>query len=201
MSDGKAAYGGVESEHWREMPAPRIPPGRDEDINFFLRPIMKIAGRSFGGTPPNIFTTLARHGKLFVPWLLFAGRLMPGGSLPRSETELVILRVAYLNRCRYEWDHHVRIGKRAGLTDADIERVGEGPEAEGWSESQRALLRACDEFHADGRIGDETWGELAGHFDQPNLIELTMLIGHYSMLAGVIATLGIRPEAADPAPA
>ena len=41
---------------------------------------------------------------------------MPGGKLPRADTELVILRVAHLTECDYEWDHHERIGRRAGLS-------------------------------------------------------------------------------------
>ena len=194
MSDGKAAFGGVDSEHWHEMPAPRIPPAREGEINVLLRPLLKVAARGFGGTPPNIFTTLARHGKLFVPWLLFAGRLMPGGSLPRTETELVILRVAYLNHCRYEWDHHVRIGRKAGLSDAEIERVAAGPEASGWAERQAAILHATDELHAKRLISDSTWARLSEYLSHTELLELCMLAGHYEMLAGTIQSAGIQPE-------
>jgi AhpD family alkylhydroperoxidase len=189
----------IDESHWTAPTEPRIAPASTRELHPLIRPLVRISGRAVGGKPPHIVTTLARHPKLLVSWLIFGGRLMPRGRLHRTETELVILRVAWNNRCRYEWDHHVRIGKRAGLTDAEIERVTEGPDGEGWSESQRALLRACDEFGADGRIGEATWAELASHFDQPNLIEITMLIGHYEMLAGVIGTIGIRPEALETA--
>ena len=183
-----------EGVRWREIDAPRIPPAAPEQLHFLIRPIVKLAGRSFGGTPPNIIATLARHGKLFVPWLLFAGRLMPGGSLPRVDTELVILRVADLNRCRYEWDHHVRIGARAGLTEAEIERVADGPAAEGWSERQASLLQATDELHADRYVTDATWARLGEFLSHTELIELCMLVGHYEMLAGTIASAGVQPE-------
>ena len=66
-------------------------------------------GLATGGRPPNIFTTLARHHGLFRRWLWFAGALMPGGKLPRIETELVILRVAHNTGCDYEWGHHERL--------------------------------------------------------------------------------------------
>ncbi len=48
---------------------------------------------------------------------------MPGGKLPRIDTELVILRVAAVRGSDYEFDHHTLLGRRAGLADADIERV------------------------------------------------------------------------------
>jgi AhpD family alkylhydroperoxidase len=189
----------IDDSHWDGLAKPRVPPARPSELNPLVRPIVWISGRVTGGKPPNIITTLARHPKLFVSWLRFGGRLMPRGRLPRRETELVILRVAWNNRCRYEWDHHVRIGKRAGLTEAEIERVSDGPAAEGWSERERAILTACDETHEARRISDETWAALAADLDEKDLIELTMLIGHYEMLAMALGSLGVQPEATDPA--
>ncbi len=185
----------IDDSHWRGLDAPRIPPAETRQVNPLLRPFLAIAGRVTGGPPPHIFSTLARHPSLFVSWLVFAGRLMPRGRLPRDETELVILRVAWNCANRYEWDHHVRIGRRAGLTDADIERVPAGPGAESWTPRRAALLSAADEIHADGRIGDETWSTLRPELDDRELIELTMLIGHYEMVAATISSLGIQPEA------
>ena len=57
-------------------------------------------------------------------WLGFARRLMPFGKLPRRDTELVILRVAHLRGCDYEWHHHVRLGKRAGVGPGQRRRQG-----------------------------------------------------------------------------
>ncbi len=105
---------------------PRIPPGTRREIGPVAAVIATIAGRALGTGPPNVFTTLARHRRLFVPWLRFAGRLMPRGRLPRQDTELVILRVAHRTGCEYEWRHHVRIGRRAGLSAEDIEAVRHG---------------------------------------------------------------------------
>ena len=56
------------------------------------------------------------------------------------------------------------------------------------------LLRAADEMHADGQIGDGLWAELAVELDEVRLIELCMLIGHYEMLAMTLNTLEIQPE-------
>ena len=97
---------------------------------------------------------------------------MPRGRLPRAETELVILRVAWNCANRYEWDHHERIGRRVGLTEAEIERVPAGPDADGWNARRRALLAAADEIHGDGRISDATWAGLRPELDERELIEL-----------------------------
>jgi AhpD family alkylhydroperoxidase len=147
-----------------------------------------------GTGPPNLFLTLARHRKLFRGWLRFAGRLMPRGRLPRRETELAILRVAHLRSCRYEFEHHLKLGRRAGLTDAELERVVQGPDADGWSPRELALLRAVDELHRDQDLGEAAWSELRRHLDERECIELVMLAGHYEMLATTIAALRIQPD-------
>lgn len=61
------------------------------------------------------------------------------------------------------------------------------------------MLRAVDELHDDHRLSDETSSRLAGHFDEAQLIELMMLWGHYALLAGVLNSLGVRPEGPLPA--
>jgi AhpD family alkylhydroperoxidase len=151
-----------------------------------------------GTGPPNLFLTLGRHRKLFRGWLRFAGRLMPGGVLPRRETELVILRVAHLASCRYEFDHHVRLGRRAGLDKADFERVVQGPGAPGWSAREQVMLSAVDEMHADRDLDDRSWESLREHLGEREAIEFCMLVGHYEMLATTIATLRIQPDRAGP---
>jgi alkylhydroperoxidase family enzyme len=125
---------------------------------------------------------------------MFAGRLMPRGTLPRDETELVILRTAINCRARYEWEQHQSIGRRAGLTDADVERVKEGAGAEGWSERRAAILAAVDELHADRFLSDATWDRAAAHLSAEQMLELCMLTGHYEMVAMTLNSAGVQVE-------
>jgi AhpD family alkylhydroperoxidase len=173
---------------------PRIAPGSRREVGLPGWAISRVAGRVSGTAPPNLFLTMGRQRKLFRGWLRFAGRLMPGGSLPRRETELVILRVAHLCSCRYEFEHHLKLGRRAGLTDADFARVVDGPDAEGWSPRERAMLEAVDELHRDRDMADSTWTALREHLSEPETVELCLLAGHYEMLATFIGTLRIQPD-------
>jgi len=144
--------------------------------------------------PPHIFTTLGRHRGLIRGWLRFASKLMPGGKLPRADTEIVILRVAHNTGCDYERRHHEHMAPSTGISKEELARVADGPVARGWSARQSALLRAADELHADGVIGDELWAQLAGHLDERELIELCMLVGHYEMLAMTLNSLRVQPD-------
>lgn len=177
---------------------PRVAPGTRAQIGTLNAFIAEAAGAAIGTGPLNLFTTLGRHRRLFRVWLRFAGALMPGGTLARADTELVILRVAHLAECDYEWRAHERIAATAGLSAEQIAAVREGPGAAIWSAPERTLLGAVDELRAQRRLSAPTFESLRERYSDEQLIELLMLIGHYDMLAGVINSLGIQTEAPAP---
>lgn len=174
--------------------SPRIHPGGIRELGWVNWGIVKLAGAAVGGDPPHLFSTLARHRRLFRRWLRFAAVLMPRGRLPRRDTELVILRVAHNTSCDYEWAQHERLARDAGLTEQEIASVRVSISGHGWSERSAALLLAVDELHADRRIGDEVWERLRGMLDDLELIELCMLVGHYEMLAMTLNSLAVEPD-------
>ncbi|MGO4257283.1 carboxymuconolactone decarboxylase family protein [Marmoricola sp. RAF53] len=176
------------------MSGPRISPGGVREIGPAAWAFSRVAGRVTGTEPPAIFTTLGRGRGLFWGWLHFAGRLMPGGRLPRRETELVILRVATLRDCDYEFTHHVRLGRRAGVTAADVERVRAGSTADGWNAEERLLLAAAEELVGTRDLGEETWADLRAAYEDRVLVELLLLVGHYDMLATTLKTLRLSPD-------
>jgi len=146
------------------------------------------------GSDLNIFATLAHHPKLFRRWSAFGGTLLYGGRLPERDRELLILRTGYLCGAEYEWGQHVVIARGAGLAEAEIDRVAAGPDAEGWSLTDRALLLAADELHHDSRISDETWAALTASYDVQQLIEVCMVVGQYHLVAFTLNSLGVEPE-------
>jgi AhpD family alkylhydroperoxidase len=160
--------------------------------------IVRVIGLALRREPPHVFTTLARHRRLFRRWLWFAGALMPRGTLPRRDTELVILRVAHNTGSDYEREQHEKIGRDVGMSAEEIARAPEGATATGWSKRQVALLEATDELHSNQRIGDELWGRLQAVFDERQLVELCMLVGHYEMLAMTLNSLRVQPDGLDP---
>jgi AhpD family alkylhydroperoxidase len=175
--------------------APRIAPGGRREVGLLIWGFSRLAGRVSRTEPHHLFLTLGRHRKLFRRWLWFAGALMPGGILPRRESELAILRVAHLRSSRYELEHHERLGRRAGLSADELARVAEGSAASGWQPRDKALLAAVEMLDRDGDLDDATWSELRRHLDEREAIELCMLAGHYEMLATTIAALRIQPDA------
>lgn len=146
------------------------------------------------GEDMNLFATLARHPKLLKRWSDFGGMLLFGGTLPGADRELLILRTAVNTGAEYEWGHHQALGRAVGLDDATINRVVDGPDADGWTDGQALLLRAADELHDQSRISDETWTLLAERYDDTQLIEVPMVVGQYHLVGFTLNSLGIQRE-------
>lgn len=174
------------------LDTPRLPPLSDEEIDPELR-------ESFGDGPMlDIFRTLAHHPKLMKRWLVFGNHVLGKSTLEARERELAILRVGWLCRAEYEWGQHVGIARGAGLSDEEIERITLGPDAPGWGERDRALLRATDELHEDAFVSDATWQTLSTYYDTRRLLDLIFTVGQYQLVSMALNTLGVQREAGVP---
>jgi len=140
----------------------------------------------------NIFTTLARNPKALRAFLAWGTYTLNHSSLNGREREIVILRTGFLCKSGYEWAQHVRIGKRAGLTDAEIAKIKIGGHAPGWSTADAALLRAADELHRDHFISDATWKALSGFLSEQQRMDLVFLVGQYTQVSMILNTFGVQ---------
>jgi len=170
-------------------PRPRILPLEEKDWNEEQRELLAPMAQS--GRVPNLFKTLVRHPKLLKRWLPFANHILFKSSLGAREREMLILRVSWVTRAEYEWGHHQVIGRRAGLTDAEIVRIAAGPDAPGWTKHDAALLRAVDELQRSSRMSTATWAALAEHYDTAQLMDMVFTVGNYTALAMALNTLGV----------
>ncbi|MFD0365248.1 carboxymuconolactone decarboxylase family protein [Nocardia sp. GCM10030253] len=173
---------------------PRVSPGRLRELGPVNWVVWQVLSRAAGTDDAHLFSTLGRTKGLFRGWLHYSGKLMPGGRLPRHESELVILRVAHLRNCAYEMDHHIRLGKRAGVTPEILDRLRSGPSAPEWSDKHHTLLAAVDQLVESRDIDDTVWSTLAKHYDDRSLIEIVLLVNQYEGLASTITALRIQRD-------
>jgi len=142
----------------------------------------------------NIFRTLARHIDFYRRWLPFGNHVLLKSTLPARDREILILRIGHLCKSGYEFHQHTAIGKRAGLTDEEIERIKIGPGASAWQAFDRALLQAVDELHRDAFIADATWTAVSERYDSKQLIDLVFTVGQYTMVSMALNTFGVQIE-------
>lgn len=159
-----------------QPPAPRHPP-----------PIQEGRPKAM-----NTLGTYAHHPALARAWFTFNGHLMMATTLTLRQREILVLRVATLRKCSYEWAQHVVVARDVGLTDDEIARVTLGPDAPFWDPFEAALIRAVDELIADGAISDETWDVLAAELDTQQLMDLIFTVGAYEALSMLMRSFGLE---------
>jgi 4-carboxymuconolactone decarboxylase len=170
--------------------APRIPPVRDPDDE--QRELLAKTLLAPDGSPLNVFATLAHRPHLLRRVNALGGYFFVHGGIEVRERELVILRTASRIGSDYELGQHRWIGAKAGLTPGEIEAAIDPSAEHPWSDDDAALLAFADELLATDTISDATWASVAGRYDEVQRLELTVLVGYYRMLGGVLNAIGVE---------
>jgi alkylhydroperoxidase family enzyme len=148
------------------------------------------------GIPPlHLFRTMARNPRVFGK--MFAGGLLDRGALSLRQREVVIDRTTARLGAEYEWGVHIaffaeKVGFDAERIAATVHGAADAP---CWSADERALLAAVDDLVDRRTIGDETWAELAAHFDEAQIIEVIALAGYYHTISFLCRALDLPLEA------
>jgi 4-carboxymuconolactone decarboxylase len=125
----------------------------------------------------------------------FAGYFLSKNMIPARDRELLTLRTAWLSRGEYIWgSHQDSYATKAGLTPAEVSRVTKGPDAEGWSRFDSALLRSVDELQTSRFISDETWKALGERYTDRQRLEVVMTVAAYTSLAMYFNSTGGQLE-------
>jgi len=97
--------------------------------------------------------------------------------VPRKYLELAILHVSTRNRCGYCVVHHTPPALAAGLSREQVAAVEDGswPDSPLFDSVERDVLRYCEQLSArGGRVDESLFQALRGHFDDQQLVELTV---------------------------
>jgi alkylhydroperoxidase family enzyme len=184
----------------RDQPStpPRIPPGGFRELGPVNWAIARIGARTIRAPRFSLFNVLGQHRLLFLAWLPYSGMLLGILSkLPVKDAETVILRVGHLRGCEYELQQHRRLARSRGIGPKVQAKIFEGPDAEGLTDRQRALITATDEFVVTRGVSSETWATLSAHLTKAQLIEFCMLAAQYDGLAATITTLNVPLDFPD----
>ena len=185
-------------------PAPRITPIHPSEWDATAHDALSAfpSGRDFvlarwqtgGARGMNALGTMLRHPALAKAFLTFNNHIAVASTISKRIRELLILRISWLRGEEYEFVQHLVLGARAGLTEAELERVQLGPDAPGWDPGDADLVRAVDELHVHACIQDESWARLSARFDTPQLLDILFAVGCYEVLAMVFKTCRVLLE-------
>ena len=145
------------------------------------------------GTPPNLYHCLANHPALVAAWSDFSKALRHGTRTPRALRELVILRGAQLMRSEYEWAQHLKMARKAGVSEGQIKELAAWKSSKLFSEKERAALLLAEAV-TEGSVSDAVYAEAMRQFDHHDYVELSITAAFYAMVGRMLDAMGVQLE-------
>ncbi|WP_374572181.1 carboxymuconolactone decarboxylase family protein [Phenylobacterium sp.] len=168
---------------------PRIAPVSPDIVDDPLASLFAGVARHYGAPPSVGQRLIANHPRLYRRWLALGSELLTNGELPSDLRELAILRVAHNTGCDYEWRSHGPAAIAAGLPEAMLASWKNGG-AEAWPDPRwDAVVDLADALHRSSTVDDRLWDRLATLFSVELILELLVLVGHYTTTAFVLNAL------------
>lgn len=141
----------------------------------------------------RVYGTLANHPALFAAIGPIMAHILVDISLSESQREIVIVRACFRDHGAYPFRQHVRIGRAAGLPDAEIAALGEET-PKMCNQRDQLLVDWVDELHDTGTICSATWQRGNDHFETCQLLDLTLAAGFYGLISFVLSAARTKLE-------
>ena len=122
------------------------------------------------------------------------------GTLPDEVRELVILRYSVRQRLGYEWSHHQRPAKLAGLSQDVIDALTRGEVPSALPDSSQAVVEAVDAVVAARSIPDEVQARVVAAYGNEGIVEVVALCGLYALMGYMVVAFDIPVEKGFPEP-
>jgi 4-carboxymuconolactone decarboxylase len=116
-------------------------------------------------------------------WQQFGELLRYRTSLPAKWSELAILVTGRSCHSQLEWHIHAQMAEKAGLPADVIEEIRLGRRPKGLDEEGLAIYDYADELNRRKTVGEATYRRVLARWDAIGVVELTALIGYYTMVA------------------
>ncbi|MES2413811.1 MAG: carboxymuconolactone decarboxylase family protein [Pseudomonadota bacterium] len=114
-------------------------------------------------------------------------------SLTADIREMVILRVAVLNRAPYEFDAHVPHALKAGMPQEKIDgmRADDAPQNKAYSAQERDVLALTDSMTRAIDVPDAIFDAAKAHFSDQQMTDLVATIAAYNMVSRFLTAFRI----------
>ena len=166
---------------------PRIPLPTDDELAPEDREIL-------GRLPPlNVFRMVAGASGAARPFLQLGGAVL-SGALDRRRREIAVLRVAHATNASYERAQHEQLARHAGVTEVEIQAIGEEEPVTSLDQECNLICRVADEISQNVRLSDEGLEAIVERYGPREAAELILLVSYYNMVSRFLESTRVELE-------
>lgn len=162
--------------------------------NAVFGPVLKKRLEQLWGEPVNLYRALGNHPALTAAWTEFANAIRHDSRTPRALRELMILRTAQIARSEYEWAHHLRMARKAEVSEAKIAALAGWRDSNAFDPRERAALALTEAVMACN-VTDTVHAEVKQHFSDAEFVELSLTAGFYAMVSRMLDAMRVEMDA------
>ena len=142
----------------------------------------------------NLYKVAAHSPKVLLNLIRLGNSIIGRTELPPKLREIVILRVARLTGSEYEWAQHAPVALQVGVSQKQLDAISDWKNSAEFNNEERAVLQYTDEVAQQVKVTDQTFNTLKNFFSEQLIVELTMTIGYYEMVARLLVPLQVEVD-------
>ena len=147
------------------------------------------------GSVLHLYQMLLNSVPVASGWLNYLTAIRQKTILDGAMREMVIMRIAHLNRAPYEADQHAPIALREGMLQVQLDALaGDNFPRELFSQAQLDVLAYTDAMTLSVQVPDEVFIAAKRHFNDQAFVELTATIAAYNMVSRFLEALQIHSD-------
>ena len=142
----------------------------------------------------NISRLIAGSPSMFQPLTRVFSAYLNDGCLDPELREIIILRTGHLLRSEYEVFNHKNVARLIGMDEERIEALLTEQPGELFSAQEPSVIQFVDEVVGMGTVSESTFRAVEKILQTEELLELSVVIGVYTMVGQICSTFKIEPE-------
>ena len=144
------------------------------------------------GSILHLYQMLLHSPPVAQGWLSYLTAIRQQSTLSGVVREMVIIRVAQINRAPYEADQHIPIALKEGVPAEKLDALEHWADSPLFDATERAVLAYTDAMTRDVQVDDAVFASVAKAFEPQQLVELTATIAAYNMVSRFLEALQIH---------
>lgn len=146
----------------------------------------------------NVYKMFANLPSSLPPFIELAQSFFNNGTIKTRLLEIAILRVAYINKCNYQWHQHEQIARSLGIDERDLAAIANKSKVKSLNPDENFICTLTDELTKDANLSDKNFEELFARYTIEQGVAIILCISFYNMLSRFLNATRVHIEKNNP---
>lgn len=169
-------------------------PYADEESSTEIKKLADEIRSQRGGRTLHVYNMLLNAPPLAATWVPFFTAVRQKCQLDSRYRELASLRVGLANDAMYQYSAHIPFALKDGVRQAQIDALPDWRSSSEFDAVEKAVLAYTDAMTDNVHVPDEIFDAVRKHFDEREIVELTVTIAAYNAMSRVLVALQVDGE-------